>query len=412
MSFDLKMREQEYSEFPQEEYRRRVEKAMAAMGERGIDAMLLTTEENLRYFAGGPLTELFQDKFNDFFLLLPADPSIEASLVMSHHRQGPCLPSWVPEQRFWGYDPSGSLMEMSTGVTFVADVVKEKGLDGAVLGMEVDNGLRLGMTHATFQELVAKLPGATVVSAADIVWSVRAIKSAEEVAKIRKACHITCAAFEKGFEALRPGVTEQEVAAVIRASMFEQGATGAGFLAVYAGQERGIWADAIASDYQLQKGDLVMFDGGCCVDGYYADVSRQSSLGEPSTERRRLYELARQGNAEAIALVKPGAKVRDIFAAGQRPFRDAGLAANMVACGMGQLGHGIGLTLHELPDMRSDSDEQLQPGMVFAVEPAVQDNTSWTTSTYFFIVEDNVAVTERGCETLTPLPRELRIVSA
>jgi len=412
MPSNLRMREQEYAEFSQQEYRRRVEQAMTAMSEAGIDAMLLTTEENIRYFAGGPLTELFQDKYNDFFLVLPADPSIEASLVMSHHRQGPCRPSWAPDQRFWGYDPSGSLMEMSTGVTFVADVVKEKGLAGAVLGMEIDNGLRLGMTYATFQDLQAKLPKATIRSAAQIIWPVRAIKSAEEIAKIRKACRITCAAFEKGFEALRPGVSEREVARVIRTSMFEQGATGAGFLAVYAGEERGLWADTIASDYQLQKGDLVMFDGGCCVDGYYADVSRQSSLGEPTAERRRLYELARQGNADAIALVKPGAKVKDIFAAGQKPFRDAGFAANMVACGMGQLGHGIGLTLHELPDMRSDSDEPLQPGMVFAVEPAVQDNTSWTASTYFFIVEDNVVVTGEGCEILTPLPREMRIISA
>ncbi|MFH0963662.1 MAG: M24 family metallopeptidase, partial [Planctomycetota bacterium] len=93
----------------------------------------------------------------------------------------------------------------------------------------------------------------------------------------------------------------------------------------------------------------------------------------------------------------------------QRPFREAGLAENMVACGMGQLGHGIGLTLHELPDMRSDSEEELEAGMVFAVEPAVQDRDSWMSSTYFFIVEDNVLVTEEGCEVLTPLPRELRI---
>ena len=405
-----KMRETVFSEFSLQEYETRATKAMKLMADQGIDAMLLTSEENIRYFAGGPLTELFQDKFNDFFLLLPADPAVEASLIMSHHRQGPCLPSWVPDQRFWGYDPSGSLMEMSTGVSFVADAIKEKGLGGAVLGMEIDNGLRLGMTHTTFQDLRGKLPEATIRSAAGVVWPARAVKSTEEITKIRRACDITCRAFEKGFEALRPGVSEREVARVIRTAMFDEGATGAGFLAVYAGEKRGIWADAIASDYKLQQGDLVMFDGGCCVDGYYADVSRQASLGEPTPERRRLYELAREGNADALALVRPGAKVKDIFAAGQKPFRDAGLGPNMVACGMGQLGHGFGLTLHELPDMRSDSDEELQPGMVFAVEPAVQDTDSWVTSTYFFIVEDNVVVTEQGCETLTPLPRELRIV--
>ncbi|MFH0962882.1 MAG: M24 family metallopeptidase, partial [Planctomycetota bacterium] len=275
----LEMREPVHAEFSVAEYERRVKKAMRLMVERGMDALLLTTEENIRYFAGGPLTELFQDKFNDFFLLLPADEAVKAALIMSHHRQGPCLPSWVPDQRFWGYDPSGSLMEMSLGIDFVAEVIREKGLAGAKLGMEIDNGLRLGMTCVTFDKLKARLPKATILSAADIVWPVRAIKSGEEIAKIRKACRITCDAFERGLEALRPGVRERELASVIRATMFEEGATGAGFLAVYAGEERGMWADAIASDYQLRKGDLVMFDGGCSVDGYFADVSRQASLG-------------------------------------------------------------------------------------------------------------------------------------
>lgn len=412
MPLDLKMNEQEYSEFPRQEYRARVERAMTAMADGGMDAMLLTTPENIRYFAGGPLTELFQDKFNDFFLLLPADPSIEAALMMSTAREGCCRPSWVPDQRFWGYDASASLMEQNLGLRFVADTIKQKGLDAAVLGMELDTGLRLGMTCAEFQDLKALLPKVNIRSAADIVWPVRAIKSDVEIAKIRDACHITCRAFEKGMDLLRVGVTEKEIACAIRSHMFAEGATGAGFLAVYGGRHRGMWADAIPSDYAFQKGDLVMFDGGCCVDGYYADVSRMASIGEPDAEHQRLYDLARQGNADAVSLVRPGAKIGDIFAAGQKPFIDAGLQPNMVARGLGQLGHGIGLTLHESPDMRADSDAPLTPGMVFAVEPAVQDTDDWLTSDYFLIVEDNVAVTDDGCEILTPLPRELRVVSA
>ncbi|MBI2437383.1 MAG: aminopeptidase P family protein [Lentisphaerae bacterium] len=399
-----------YSEFPLAEYQRRVERARAEMAKLRIDALLLTARENLRYFAGGPLTELFIDTYNTFFLLLSADPTIDAALIMSTGREGPSCASWVPDKRFWGYGKTGSVMDQSRSLSLVVDTIAEKGLAKAAIATELDNGLRIGMTATEFQQLREALPKAEFRSAAPVVWPVRAIKSDLEIAKIRQACRITCEAFAVAQRELRAGMMEREAAAIVRSEMFKRGATGEGFLALFGGP-RGIWADAIASDYRFQRGDLIMFDGGCCVDGYYADVSRMAWVGEPPAADHRLYELARQANAEALAALKPGAKIKDVHAAGQRAFRTQG-AGELLVFGGGQLGHGIGLSIHEQPDMSADSEEKLQPGMVIAVEPAITNKPRWTDSDRFFIVENNVVITEQGYELLTPMPDELWIVEA
>jgi Xaa-Pro aminopeptidase len=398
-----------YSEFPVAEYRNRVTQARQQMRSQKIDALLLTSEINLRYFAGGPLTELFLDRYNTFFCILPAAASSEPALVMSSGREGPAQASWIKDRRFWGYGATGSIMDQREWLKLLVGTLAEKGLAHGRIGLEQDNGQRLGMTLADFEQLRAALPDVDVCSSSPVVQPVMAIKSDLEIAKIRRSCQITCEAFKKAMGALRVGMREDEAAGMVRAEMFRGGATGQGFLALFGGP-RGIWADAIASDYRFRRGDMIMFDGGCCVDGYFADVSRMAWVGEPSAQDRAWYELARQANASALAAIRPGATMRAVHAAGQRPFREHG-AGDLLVFGNGQLGHGFGLTLHELPDIAATSDETLKPGMVIAVEPAIANTPDWATSQKFFIVENNVVITETGYEMLTPMSDELYIVA-
>ena len=390
-----------FPEFSESEYLERVRRVQAEMLARGMDALLLTGKENLRYFAGAPLTELTLDNFNTFFLVLPADPALNLALLMSCGREGPASASWIEDRRFWGYGESGSIMEHCQSLGMVTKTIGERGLTEAVIGIETDQGMRIGMTFDELRNLQQMLPKATFRSAADAIWPVRTIKSPAEIEKIRRACHITCDAFAEALRRLKPGMTEKAVAGIIRAKMFEGGATGEGFLAVYGGP-RAMWADTMPSDYQFQRGDLIMFDGGCTVDGYFADVSRMACLGEPSPEARRHYELARQANAEALAVIRPGTPMRELHAAGQRAYRENS-AGNLLVFGGGQLGHGIGLTVHEPPDIAANSDKPLESGMTIAVEPAITNHGGWLQSDYFVIVENNVAVTKDGYDMLTPL---------
>ncbi|MFA5866007.1 MAG: Xaa-Pro peptidase family protein [Phycisphaerae bacterium] len=405
----MRTNEPRFAEFDLAEYLDRVKKVRALMEPAGLDALLLTTPKLLRYFAGGPLTGLFEDTFNAFFCLLPLDPSIDATLVMSSGREGCCRTSWVPDQRFYGYDEEAWRMNQRQSLHFMAEVIKEKGLDGAKIGIELDDGLRIGMTLAEVEELKAILPKVRWQSSAPIAWRVAEIKSKAELAKIRKAGEITNHAFKLALESAHTGMTEKDIFRRIAISFFEQGATATGFLAVFGGGERMIWADALPSDYRFQKGDLLMIDGGCQVDGYISDVSRMGSFGKPSDENRAMYEAARKANANAMRIVKPGVEMRELFAAGQQPYIDAGYGDKLVFGG-GQLGHGIGLSLHEYPDISADSAQVLQPGMVISIEPAISDKNKWANSTKFFIVENNAIVTPDGHELLTSISDELQIL--
>jgi Xaa-Pro aminopeptidase len=287
--------------------------------------------------------------------------------------------------------------------------VQDRGLDNARVGIELDEGLRVGMTQKEFQGLAEQLPLVRWESCSHIAWRIAEIKSEAEKVKLRQAARITNSAFERAFECARIGMTEKELASIIFRSYFENGATDAGFLAVIAGRERGIWADALPSDYRIQKGDLLMIDGGCRVDGYYADVSRMASFGEPSKSDRAYYEAARRANANAVASAKPGVAMSELFSAGQQPFIEAGFE-DLLVLGNGQLGHGIGLSLHEYPDISSHSTKQLKPGMAIAIEPAISNKPEWAESSQFYIVENNVIITEDGCEMLTTLDDDLQIL--
>ena len=405
----MRVREPAYGEFGVAEYIDRVQRARALMDDAGMDAMLLTNAKLIRYFAGGPLTGLFDDTFNAFFCLLPADPKIDAALLMSSGREGCSQTSWVPDQRFWGYDEDASLMDQDQVLGAVAEAIKEKGLEAARIGTELDAGLRIGLTQRQVEGLMALLLEVQWQSCAPITWQVTEIKSETELVKLRQAAKITNRSFKLALESAHTGMTEKELFAVIAKSFFEHGATATGFLAVYAGGERMIWADALPSDYRFQKGDLLMLDGGCQIDGYISDVSRMGAFGQPTDEDRAMYETAREANANALATVKPGVEMRELFAAGQQPYIDAGYGDQLVF-GAGQLGHGIGLSLHEYPDIPSGSVQKLQPGMVFSVEPAISDKPKWADSTKFFIVENNVIVTHDGYELLTDLSDELAIL--
>lgn len=397
-----------YSEFSHQEYQRRRTQASKIMQERRVNGLLITTTKNIRYFAGGPLTELFDDTFNYFFLILPQDLSTEPALVMSMGREGTSKTSWIKDRRFWGYGKSGSVMEQGEWIALLKDTLREKGLIDRNLGMELSAGFQMGLPQAQYEELRTALPEVKIVDGSEVIWRCRFKKSEEELKYIRKACQITCKAFQKALEVIKPGMKEKEIASIIYATAFTEGATEKGFLAVYAG-ERMMWSDALASDYELKKGDLLMLDGGCGVSGYLADVSRMASLGNPSELHQRQYDAAVAGHHAVLDQMKAGNSIARMCLAGNKEFTDRGFGENLVFGG-GQTGHGLGLSLHEPPDLRLDSKENLEEGMVLAIEPAITDRVGWNESQCFLILENNYLVTDKGHELLTDMSEQLFIV--
>lgn len=398
------MKEAMFPDFPRAEFEARWRRARRIMKEDGIDALLLTNQENLRYFAGFNQGAWCCKHFY-FFMLLPCDETIPPALIFANGFQTLAKVSWVEEVHHWNW-PKGFYMSHETNaIPLIADVLKQKKLSDGVIGMELGANMHLGMGSNHFDQLRQALSKAKITNGTDTIWKVRSIKSEGELDRLRKAAEISCKGVKSGFESLRPGMTERDVARIMRTVMDENGGTETGLMCVYAGP-RLMWADSTPSDYVLQKGDVIQFDGGCLYEGYWSDFKRMASIGEPRPDQRKFFELAKEGLEAALAVMKPGALSGTVFDAAFAVNNRAGFTDFSKWCldnGWSAIGHSIGLNIHEHPGLGSKNSQPLEPNMAFAVEPFITLDGKfpfWDAAEKFGL-EDNLVITNGGIEVLT-----------
>ena len=256
-----------------------------------------------------------------------------------------------------------------------------------------------GVLPATWHRLTEQLGGATLVPGYGLFRTARMVKSAEEVRRLERAALIA----EDGIAAilgmLKAGVTEREAATVFEQEVLRKGAQP--FFTVVTMGERAALADVYASDRALQPGDLIRFDLGCVYQGYRSDISRTAVLGRPSDKQLRYYNAARDGEIAAIAAMKPGVPVSQIFETAMRVTR----ANGMPHYERNHVGHGIGLEPYDPPTINAATHTALEPGMVFCVETPYYEH-GWGGVQ----VEDAVEITAGGVRRLTQSSQELAIL--
>jgi Xaa-Pro aminopeptidase len=156
-----------------------------------------------------------------------------------------------------------------------------------------------------------------------------------------------------------------------------------------------------ASETALKAGDLVRLDLGCVYQGYRSDISRTAVLGTPTEKQRRYYDAIRDGEIAAIAAMKPGVPVGQIFEIGMKVTREAGMPHYQ----RNHVGHGIGLEPYDPPTINAAGQTVLEPGMVFCVETPYYEH-GWGG----IQVEDAVEITAAGVRRLTRSSQELQIL--
>jgi Xaa-Pro aminopeptidase len=199
---------------------------------------------------------------------------------------------------------------------------------------------------------------------------------------------------------LKPGVTEAEAAHVYEQEVLRRGASP--FFTVITIGERAALADVYPSEQRaLAPGDLVRFDLGCVVKGYRSDISRTAVLGRPTEKQARYYAAILAGERAAIAAMKPGVPVHEIFEVAMRTTRDAGMPHYQRM----HVGHGIGLEPYDPPTLNAATRIPLEPGMVFCVETPYYEH-GWGGVQ----VEDAVEITPGGTRRLTRSAQDLVIL--
>jgi len=231
-----------------------------------------------------------------------------------------------------------------------------------------------------------------------LVERARMMKDADEIALIRAAAVFGASLFDRALEVIRPGVTENEVAAEMEYAARRAGAEQMSFPTIIAAGKRSALPHGRASAAAIPSQGFVVCDFGVILTGYCSDRTRTVYVGRPTGEARSMYEAVREAQAAALEMVKPGVSVGDVDQAARKILKQRGLGRHFTH----STGHGVGLEIHEPPRIASGQMELLLPGMVITIEPGVYIAGSGGVR-----IEDMVVVKEGGCEVLAPASKEL-----
>jgi Xaa-Pro aminopeptidase len=224
----------------------------------------------------------------------------------------------------------------------------------------------------------------------------RIIKSDKEIELMKKAGHIINDAVLKAFEEARIGMTELEVQQIVHKEIRRQGATPT-FAAIQFGENSAI-PHAAAGHRELKKGDVVLMDCGCTLDGYNTDMTRVGVAGAPTEELKRVYSTVLNAVETAVLKIAPGMACGTADGLARRVIDEAGYGEYFTH----RLGHGIGLEVHEPPYVVRGSSQKLQAGMCHSIEPGI-----YLEGKFGIRIEDLVCIRENGPELLTFMPRDL-----
>lgn len=424
--------------FSQAEYDQRWVRLRRAMNERGLDAILVSSPENIYYLTGLD----YQGYFAYQLLIVPLEG---APILITRAMEAPTIRDKVPHVHHVGYSdgiepipparaPDADLVlaesraeeaaaglrpwSASLGVTIrgaegesppaaasaavTCNALIEAGLKRARLGIEKSGSfLPLGIAEA----IMHGLSEARFEDASDLVSDCRLVQSPRELAYTRKAAAVSESMMLAGIAAAGPGVHKRDVMAAIYQTMFSRGGTYPGFVPLVRSthtleHEHGPWEDD-----RLARRDVLFLELSGCVRRYHAPISRLVFIGKAPARAERIRRTCEAAIEAAEKAIRPGARASEVYAAWQRQVDEAGLAGYRrhhcgysVGIGFPPSWTGSGVPL----GLRDGSSMQLRAGMVFHL-------MSWLlrTGRGDFVISDAVAVTETGCEVLTNVSRGL-----
>ena len=384
--------------------RARAERLMGAVAASGYCAVIACGAENVAYAtgyrssAGGHrrAQRMAAVVTGDAVLLVAPTADAPAAIAGGYPRDG-----YIPYGSFFfdraagqplGPEAGQAAGSLPAGVRAALDALQiagQVGLDEADLA------------PAVRQMLESLTPRLGLRDASDWFLAARRSKFAEETQLLRHAALLAQRGILAAFGALRPGITERQLAAIVAQNM----AAGGGrpqFVVVTTGT-RAALSDVLPGDTPVQPGDLVRLDVGCCYEGYASDIARTAVVGPPTTLQRDRYAALEAGQAAQLAALQPGITAGDLFDIAVRTVEEHGLRPYR----RHHCGHAIGMAGYEKPLIAPGTPTTIQPGDVYCLETPFYE-LGWGG----MMIEDTVSVGQHANDIFTTLGRELHQVPA
>lgn len=381
--------------FATAEFEQRCEAAQKVMVRLGLDAMLLTTEPEVRYFTGFD-TIFWLSPTRPWFVVIPAKG---APIAVIPEIGAPSMSlTWITDIRTWlAPQPEDD------GISLLTDTLREVMPGGGVLGLPMGHETHVRMPAADLVKLQAGLNGVTLADATEVVRSLRMVKSEAEIAKIARMCSIASAAFEDLPSYIKAGDSERQAFAKFKIDLLQKGADDVPYLVGSSGP--GGFEDVInrPSDRLIAEGDMLLLDTGALYDGYSCDFDRNFAFGHASDTAKSAYDLAWRATEAGLQAARPGLTTTALWAAMAQVLEEGGCSGHQI----GRMGHGLGMQVTEWPSLMPGDDTVIQAGMVLTLEPGLAFGDG-----KMMLHEENIVIREDGAELLTGrAARELPIIT-
>ncbi len=353
-------------------------KLQKAMHERGLDAVVAASPENVLYSTGAYIMtqKALRDRLAYAVFPQEGEPTfivcgIELSLAQEE--------TWISDLRAY-------VEFQQSPTSMLIDVLREKDLASAKVGFE-----SRFLPYKYMDELRLELPKMQMDECGTLFTNLRMYKSPKEIEALRWGAKATCDAVMNTFRAAKVGDTEKDLANSILKALLDAGAQDLEFVILGVG-ERSLITHPTPGATAVEPGKVVRVDVGGLFDGYVSDLAR-TVLG-PKPTRRQVYVLRTLGeiHKEIISRATVGTKFSDLYNHCQAMFEKAGLPFRMP-----HIGHGMGVELHEDPMINPLNHNVLEENMILNIEPLCVDDESESG----YHVEDLVLVTKDGPEILT-----------
>ncbi len=359
----------------------RQKKLRGLLDQNRLDALLVTHLPNVRYLCGFTgssgvliLTEHSSLFFSDGRYIAQAKAEVQNSRVVIGRK--------------------AALVSATEWLVAPRTKSRSSGKRGLAVGIEGEH-----LTVSTRSKL-AKTLGSSfrLKDAPPLIERDRMVKDATEIKLLRAAAQMGSKLFQVLLDKIRPGVTENEVAAELEYAARRAGAEQMSFPTIIASGKRSALPHGVASEAKIAAKGFVVCDFGVILAGYCSDMTRTVYVGEPTAEARHAYRSVLEAQQAAVKAVRPGATVAEVDGAARKLLKKEGLAKYFTH----STGHGVGLEIHESPRIAAGQTDVLEAGMVITIEPGV-----YIPQKFGVRIEDMVLVTETGCEVLTPTSKEL-----
>jgi len=383
-------------DFEISEYRRRIEKTRKAMAERGVELMIIVDPSNMAWLTGYDGWSFY---VHQCVLLAPEGEPVW--IGRGQDANGAKLTAFMSHDHIIGYPDHYVQSAERHPFDYVSQVIVDKGWGARRIGVEMDNYY---FSAAAYRALATHLPQATLIDANSLVNWQRAVKSAPEIAFMRRAARIVEAMQARAMELIEPGLRMNElVAEISRTGILGADGHGGDYPAIVPLLPTGAGASAphlTWSDQPFKSGEGTFIEIAGCYRRYHCPLSRTVFLGKPPQKFIDTEKAILEGMAAALEAARPGNTCEQVEGAWRKTVARYGLEKES------RIGYSIGLSYppdwgERTMSLRPADRSVLQPGMTFHMIPAI-----WKEDWGMEITE-SFLVTERGAETFCNFPRRL-----